>query len=134
LRAVEQTIDRRSPRAKWEWMMSTRSLIFAVLLALALPVAAQQDKPPELQPLPEPPPPPPGYELDPALEPQVTIIKRGTDTVEEYRIGGKLYMIKITPATGKPYYLVDNRGDGTFTRYDNFDSGLRPPMWVIFEF
>jgi hypothetical protein len=134
LRAVEQTIDRRSPRAKWEWMMSTRSLIFAMLLALALPVAAQQDKPPELQPLPEPPPPPPGYELDPALEPQVTIIKRGTDTVEEYRIGGKLYMIKITPATGKPYYLVDNRGDGTFVRYDNFDSGLRPPMWVIFEF
>jgi len=113
--------------------MSTRSFIFGLLLAAALPLAAQEAKPPELQPLPEPPPPPPGYELDPALEPQVTIIKRGTDTVEEYRIGGKLYMIKITPGTGRPYYLVD-RGDGTFVRYDNFDSGLRPPMWVILEF
>jgi hypothetical protein len=114
--------------------MSKRSFIAALLLAVALPVAAQQEKPPELQPLPEPPPPPPGYEFDPALEPQVTILKRGTDTVEEYRIGGKLYMIKVTPSTGTPYYLVDNRGDGNFVRYDNFDPGTRPPMWVIFTF
>jgi hypothetical protein len=115
-------------------MMLKRSFIAGLLLAAALPIAAQQEKPPELQPLPEPPPPPPGYELDPALEPQVTILKRGTDTVEEYRIGGKLYMIKVTPTTGIPYYLVDNRGDGNFVRYDNFDPGLRPPMWVIFTF
>jgi len=114
--------------------MSMRSFIVGLLLAAALPVAAQQGKPPALQPLPEPPPPPPGYELDPALEPQVTILKRGADTVEEYRIGGKLYMIKITPTSGKPYYLVDNQGNGNFVRYDNFDSGLRPPMWVIFQF
>lgn len=112
-----------------------RSFVVALLLAAALPLAAQEAKPPELQPLPEPPPLPPGYELDPALEPQVTILKRGTDTVEEYRLNGKLYMIKVTPsATGIPYYLVDNRGDGNFVRYDNFDSGLRPPMWVIFSF
>ncbi|SRR5258706_15332245 len=110
------------------------NLLAALLLAAVLPVAAQQSKPPVLQPLPEPPPPPPGYELDPALEPQVTILKRGTDTVEEYRLGGKLYMIKITPANGKPYYLVDNKGDGKFARQDNYDSGIRPPMWVIFQF
>jgi hypothetical protein len=122
--------------ARWKpgYSMSMRPFIVALLLAAALPLAAQQAKPPELQPIPEPPPPPPGYELDPALEPQVTILKRGTDTVEEYRIGGKLYMIKVTPSSGRPYYLVDNRGDGTFTRYDNYDSGLRPPMWVIFQF
>ncbi len=106
----------------------------ALLLAAALPVAAQQAKPPVLQPVPEPPPPPPGFELDSAVEPQVTILKRGTDTVEEYRIGGKLYMIKVTPPHGKPYYMVDHRGDGTFVRQDNFDSGIRPPMWVIFSF
>jgi hypothetical protein len=114
--------------------MSMRAFIVGLLLAAALPVAAQQGKPPALQPLPEPPPPPPGYEFDPALEPQVTILKRGTDTVEEFRIGGKLYMIKITPTSGKPYYLVDNQGNGAFVRYDNYDSGLRPPMWVIFTF
>jgi hypothetical protein len=43
-------------------------------------------------------------------------------------------MIKITPASGRPYYLVDHQGAGNFVRYDNYDSGLRPPMWVIFTF
>lgn len=106
--------------------------LIAALLALAgLPAAAQTAKPPVLQPVPEPPPPPPGYELDPAFEPQVTILKRGTDTVEEYRIGGQLYMIRIIPAVGRPYYLVDHKGDGKFERQDAFDSRTRPPMWVI---
>lgn len=114
-------------------MPATLRLLLALLaLACAVPVAAQQPaKPPALQPVPEPPPPPPGYEPDPALEPQVTIRKRGTDTVEEYRIGGKLYMVKVTPAVGKPYYLVDNKGDGNFERHDAYDSRTRPPMWVI---
>jgi len=40
------------------------------------------------------------FELDPALEPQVTIMKRGSDTVEEYRVGGKLYMLKVTRPRG----------------------------------
>ena len=107
--------------------MSIRPLLAALLLAIVLPVAAQQSKPPVLQPLPE-------QELDPTLEPQVTIQKRGTDTVEEYRINGRLYMIKITPARGAPYYMVDQAGNGTFARQDNYDSGIRPPMWVIFQF
>ena len=77
-----------------------RRLVFILLMCAALPVYAQSK--PQLQPIPEPPPPPPGYELDPALEPQVTILKRGLDTVEEYRIGGILYMVKVTPANGRP--------------------------------
>jgi hypothetical protein len=113
--------------------MRIRSLITALLLAIALPVAAQQGKP-ALQPLPEPPPPPPGYEPDPANEPQVTILKRGNDLVEEYRIRGRLYMVKVTPPHGRPYYMIDQKGDGTFVRQDNYDSGIRPPMWVIFQF
>jgi hypothetical protein len=114
--------------------MIMRSMLVALLLAVALPVAAQQAKPPVLQPLPAPPPPPAGYEPDPALEPQVTIYKRGTDTVEEHRLNGRIYMVKITPSTGKPYYLIDNIGNGKFVRYDDYDTGLRPPSWVIFNF
>lgn len=109
-----------------------RRFITVVLLCTALPVAAQTK--PNLQPVPEPPPPPPGFELDPALEPQVTILKRGTDTVEEFRIGGRLYMIKVTPARGAPYYMIDEKGDGRFSRQEGLDSGLRPPMWVIHQF
>ena len=91
-------------------------------------------KPSNLQPLPEPPPPPPGFELDPSLEPQVTIQKRGTQTVEEFRIRGRLYMIKVTPAHGVPYYLIDENGRGDFARFDSYDTGTRPPMWVIHQF
>src|SRR5512134_3847329 len=95
---------------------------------------AQDPAPPKLKPLPEPPPPPPGYEPDPALEPQVTIVKRGEDLVEEYRINGRLYMMKVTPKSGKPYYLLDQKGNGSFLRSESLDTGLQPPMWVIFEF
>ena len=113
-----------------------RTWILAVLLALACAANAQTPgkPPPNLQPIPEPPPPPPGVEIDPSLEPQVTIVKRGIDTVEEYRIGGRLYMMKVIPPTGKPYYLIDHRGDGTFTRQESFDFGMRVPMWVIHSF
>lgn len=112
-----------------------RTILVALFLACACAVHAQSpSKPPALQPVPEPPPPPPGYELDPALEPQVTILKRGVDLVEEFRIGGRLYMVKVTPPNGRPYYLIDHRGDGMFTRQDGFDSGIRVPMWVIRTF
>ena len=105
------------------------TLLFGAALATMSAIAA--DRPPNLQPVPEPPPPPPGLALDPALEPQVTIIKRGSDTVEEYRVGGKLYMVKVTPSHGVSYYLIDEKGDGRMTRQDSLDSGIRPPMWVI---
>lgn len=111
-----------------------RRLIAVLLLALALPAAAQNAPPAGLQPIPEPPPPPPGYQPDPALEPQVTIIRRGEDKVEEYRINGKLYMVKVTPPHGVPYYLVDSKGDGKMTRQESLDSGLRVPQWVIGTF
>jgi hypothetical protein len=109
-----------------------RRLIVVLLSAVALNVAAQT-RPPKLEPIPEPPPPPAGS-LNEALEPQVTITKRGEDKVEEFRMSGKLYMMKVTPPHGVPYYLIDNAGDGTWSRQDSRDSGLRVPMWVIGTF
>jgi hypothetical protein len=104
-----------------------------LLLAVTLPVCAQT-RPANLEPLPEPPPPPPGMIEDSALEPQVTIKRRGEDRVEEYRMNGKLYMIKVTPPGSRPYYLIDDTGGGQFTRRDSLDTGPRPPMWVIHQF
>lgn len=106
--------------------------IALILSVFALPAAAQ-NRPADLQPIPEPPPPPPGM-LDPAMEPQVTITKRGEDKVEEFRLHGKLYMIRVTPPHGKAYYLVDQMGNGTWSRQDSLDSGLRVPQWVIGTF
>ena len=109
-----------------------RRLLF--LLALLAMSAAAQQPPAGLQPIPEPPPPPPGMQPDPALEPQVTITHRGEDKVEEYRMNGKLYMLKVTPPHGVPYYLVDEKGDCKWSRQDSLDTGLRVPMWVIHKF
>ena len=115
-----------------------RILLVAVLAAFAFEAFAQSGaraRPPGTRPLEEPPPPPPIVQADPALEPQVTVRTEGEQTVQEYRIRGKLYMQRVTPRHGKPYLLIDHKGDGTFTRQDNtLDPGVRVPQWVLLEF
>lgn len=69
---------------------------------------------------------------DEELQPEVTIVHRGKETIEEYRVGGQLYMVKITPSNGVPYYLMDTDGDGSLeTRRNDLEN---PPvvMWRIF--
>jgi hypothetical protein len=109
-------------------------LIFILLLCNFCSAAfAEPQLPADMPPLP----PPPNLEVladDGDLEPQVTITKQTEQTVEEFRVAGRLYMIKITPKNGFPYYLVDDRGDGKFSRQESLDSGIRPPRWVIHNF
>jgi hypothetical protein len=105
--------------------------IFLFLISLSLNAVAGQPLPNNLQPLPEP---PQMLNEDALDEPSVNITKQTELTVEEFRSNGKLYMIKVTPKHGLPYYLVDDRGDGKFARQEGLDSGLRPPRWVIKSF
>ena len=101
-----------------------RHILLVILLA-AMPVWAQQ--PSDLQPLPAVPPPPPGMEaFDEALEPQVTIVKTERETREEFRANGRLYMVKVTPAIGPAYFLVDQQGDGNFVQRDTMGPAVRP--------
>lgn len=53
------------------------------------------------------------------------------DRIEEYRLGGRLTMIRVTPAHGKPYYLYDDNGDGRLDRSDIDRAGVRPVYWEI---
>lgn len=71
---------------------------------------------------------------DNLVEPQITIKKKGTDTVEEYRINGQLYMMKITPAHGVPYYLQRQDQEGGWSRTDGPSPPLAIPKWIIFKF
>ncbi len=71
---------------------------------------------------------------EPVDEAGINIIKQTALNIEEYRSGGRIYMIKITPKVGPPYYLIDQRGDGKFARQESLDSGFRPPQWVIHTF
>lgn len=124
-------------------MHPTHRSVFVVLaLAGGLACAAAQaaDRPPgdaKFKDLPEPP--PLSQEQRPAdaasdnPEPEVTITTRGADRYEEYRVRGQLYMIKVTPAHGKPYYLIDNEGTGQMSRSDLAPS-IKVPLWVIKRF
>jgi hypothetical protein len=109
-----------------------------ILVVVAFDAAAQstaRSRPPGTLPLDEPPPPPAMVETDPAIEPQVTIRNEGDQQVAEYRVKGKLYMQRVTPKGGRPYVLMDHKGDGTFTKQDNtLDNGNRVPQWVLLEF
>jgi hypothetical protein len=107
-----------------------RALLLLLLSAASFCAYAEKPVPGDLEPLP----PPPVDSTSPDQAPEVTITKKTGQTVEEYRVGGRLYMIKITPKVGKPYYLVDDLGDGKFARQESMDTGLRPPRWVIHRF
>jgi hypothetical protein len=102
-----------------------------VLLVLCAAAAAQSQRPPKLEPLPEPPPPPalPGPD-----EPAVTIPVPQGHQVEEMRAGGRVVALKVTPPGGKPYFLIDSSGNGTWIRRDSLDGGLGVPMWPIHTF
>ena len=90
--------------------------------------------PTRTEPLPQPPPPPPEVAGDTDLEPQVTIIRREDQVIEEVRIKGELRYVRVTPRHGRPYFLVPDGNGATFIRRDSLDSSLKVPMWVLFSF
>jgi len=102
-------------------------LLLTLLLSGLVIAAAPSDQPPDLKPVPDGAP-------GPGDAPPVTIKPSSQGRVVEYRANGRLYMLKVIPKVGKPYYLIDSKGDGQFARQDSLDSGMRPPMWVIKEF
>ena len=113
-----------------------KTLFVTLLCIFSIHVFAEdtgRPKPKDLQPLPEAPP-PPDVVVDPNAQPQITIVEKDGVKVEEYRLRGKLYAMKVMPHNAPPYYLVDERGDGKFNRRDNLDANMRIPNWVILHF
>ena len=73
-------------------------------------------------------------EEDQTSGPDIRITTDKKQTIEEYRSNGRLYMIKITPKKGRPYYLVDADGDGDMeTRRNDLSPNLMIPSWVLFS-
>lgn len=110
-----------------------RLIILAVLLGMVAVYAGEvaQDN---LEAVPEPPTLPDPVESGEAIEPEVTIIQREDRVIEEYRINGNLYMIKIIPSVGKPYFLIDHDGDGRMeSRRDGIYGDIAVPQWVLFS-
>ncbi len=90
------------------------ALPFILVCFMATPLIAQDDleiPPPipaeDAQEMPLPP-----KVQDEQIEPTVTIREEEKRLIEEYRMNGQIYMIKITPKGGIPYYYIDTDGDG----------------------
>ena len=112
----------------------------AVITTLAFPVAAQSPNaaqsqkrptPKDLQVVDDVPSPPIVKDYDPAKDIKVTTRQSGADTIEEYRLGGRLYKQRIQPASGPAYELIDEKGEGKFVRVDGPDLKIAVPMWVL---
>jgi hypothetical protein len=94
------------------------AMIAALSLAVgglcAGPLAAQEDleKPPPIPPEDGADVPIPPKIQGEQIEPTVTIREEEDRLIEEYRFNGQVYMVKITPKGGIPYYYIDTDGDG----------------------
>ena len=100
--------------------------LFSLLIgfsSLHLAMAAEDERMPP--PLPE--------ALEEGFEPEVTIIRRRETQIEEYRHNGMLYMIKITPKRGYPYYLIDSDGDGSLETRRNERGNPEVVQWRLFS-
>ncbi len=119
---------------KFNYLLRPLYLFLAVMSLCGLVVAAEKPVFPEnLEPLPDALPPPGASDAE-VEEPQVTIIKKGEEQVEEYRMHGELYMMKVTPSHGVPYYMMREDQEGGWTRLDGPTPPPVIPKWILFRF
>ena len=100
-------------------------IFFFTLFLVAVPAWCQPDlsEPSELIP------------LDDSVEPRIAIRQGENETIEEYRLNGRLYKIRVTPLRGESYILIDHRGDGAFVPFKGPGTPeLGVPQWVTGTF
>ena len=120
--------------AFFSWLVPA---IAVLMLAPAQLVAQDEslEKPPEIPPIDattEPALPP--KVQDEQVEPTVTIREEEERRVEEYSRNGQVYMVKVVPKVGAPYYYIDTDGDGTLeTTPSKGMEPVRPVYWKVKE-
>jgi len=109
--------------------------IFITCLLSTFPfVVWSEDKLEEPPAIPEPPELPPRVQSGEEMEPDITIIRKGKDTIQEYRRNGQLYMVKVIPQAGPPYYFLDLNGDGKMdVKKSELDNYTNINLWTLFE-
>jgi hypothetical protein len=111
------------------WMIVT-------LVGVSLPLLAQDDLevPPTIPPIDAEERPLPPKVQGEELEPTVTIREEEEQRVEEYRYNGQIYMVKVTPKVGLPYYFIDSDGDGNLdTTPTKGLAPVQPVYWKVKE-
>jgi hypothetical protein len=113
-----------------------RYFILLLSFFLVLPAHAADDNippPPQVNAIPEQPDIPASAKSGETLEPDITITRKGQKTIQEFSRGGRVYMIKVIPDIGPPYYFMDVDGDGNvdMDRNPNFNPNVN--LWKIVE-
>jgi hypothetical protein len=54
------------------------------------------------------------------------------DVISEYRVAGQLHMVKVVPARGPTYYLIDSNGDGRLDSSKG-DGPVSPVYFKLYE-
>jgi hypothetical protein len=111
------------------WMIAT-------LVGMSMPLPAQEnlEAPPDIPPIDAKERPLPPKVEGEEIEPTVTIRQEEDRTVEEYRFNGQIYMVKVTPKIGLPYYLIDSDGNGMLEPTDNKGlAPVNPVYWKVKE-
>ncbi len=122
-----------------EELMKNLLIALAPVLSLALlgfaatTLAQTQPDSPIFLPTPDLPTAPPGINSGEIIEPEVTITRTREQVITEYRIRGRLYMVKIDPLTGPPYFLFDSNGDGILDIQEDRGPNLSVPQWLLFS-
>ncbi len=102
----------------------------AAFLIASAPLAAQTaDAPPSA----DAPLPPKVQDPDEQIQPQVNIRQEDDRMVHEYSAGGQVYMVKIIPAVGPAYYLIDTTGDGELNERHDHMAPVKPAYWRLFD-
>ena len=108
-------------------MLNKIAIVGALSVVITVAVWANEElieQPPEL---------PAPMQSGDSIEPDINIIQQEDRTIEEYRVNGQLYMIKVIPVVGPAYFLMDTDGDGHLeTKRNELDS---PPVpnWILLE-
>ena len=113
------------------------SILISLLVLTALVHAQSEQTEPvqeEFADVPLPPELPDPIESGETIEPEISIIRTEQEVIEEYRLNGHLYMVKVTPFVGKPYYLIDENGDGQMEgKMSDIYNTPRVPQWVLIK-
>ena len=69
------------------------------------------------------------------IEPTVRIIEEEDRRIEEYRRDGQVYMVRIVPNKGVPYYYIDTNGDGRLELDEDqrARNPVQPVYWKVKE-
>lgn len=112
-------------------MQRLRAFFAFILLTSIQPVLANES---QQAVVPEPPEIPSQIVSGESMAPDITITRKQKETVTEYSVNGRVYMVKISPKDAPAYYMIDTDGDGNLeTRRSDLERGMNIPQWLLFS-